>query len=144
VRIFSVAGRLQRATIPGREYEVFKCLAFSPDGKALVSGGSPGWNVATPDRGVLRLWDAVTGAERASFTTQRQWVLSLSFSPDGRILAAADRGSIVLRDATDGAQWIVLPCETKFPQFHEPVFSPDGKTLASVDGALQLWNLMST
>jgi WD40 repeat protein len=141
VRILSVSGRKERATLPGRDDEVFKCIAFSPDCKTLATGGSTGWGTATADNGQLRLWDAATGVERGSFTTHRQWVIGLSFSPDGRILAAADRGSIVLRYAKDEAQRIVLACDTQFPEFHEPVFSPDGKTLASVDGAVKLWNI---
>ena len=40
MRIFSLAGRLERATMPGCDGEIFKCLAFSPDGKTVVSGGA--------------------------------------------------------------------------------------------------------
>jgi WD40 repeat protein len=144
VRIFSLADRTERATLPGRGGEEFKCLVFSPDGKTLASGGAPAWNAAEPNRGLFRLWDAVTGAERGSFPTDQQYVLGLSFSPDGRILAAADMGSIVLRNGTNGAPRVTLPCDKEFPRFHEPMFSPDGRTLTSVDGALQLWNLTWT
>ncbi len=63
MRIFSLACRLERATMPGCDGEIFKCLAFSPDGKTVVSGGAPGWSEETPDRGVMRLWDAVSGAD---------------------------------------------------------------------------------
>ena len=121
--------------MPGREYEIIKCLAFSPDGKTSFPAGSPGWSEATTSAG-LRLWDAVTGAERASFTTQRQWVLGLSFSQTANFSRRRTEGSIVVRDARDegaGERIVLYGATRRFPQFHEPLFSPDGKTLASVD-----------
>jgi WD40 repeat protein len=55
-------------------------LAFSPDGLAVAVGSSGG--------GSLQLWDLATGAARAVGTN---WpiITSISFSPEGRILAAA-------------------------------------------------------
>jgi WD40 repeat protein len=60
-------------------------VAFSPDGKTLASGGTGGQ---------IRLWDPVTGPERARLAVPQD-VMRLSFAPDSSALAAlTDDGSI--------------------------------------------------
>jgi uncharacterized protein with WD repeat len=55
------------------------CLAFSPDGKMLASGGG--------DR-TVRLWDVATGKTVAVLDKHAGSVWSVAFSPDGKTLIA--------------------------------------------------------
>src|SRR5438128_521991 len=57
-----------------------KAVAFSPDGKTLVSGEQ--------DKSI-RLWDLATGEETKKLDGHTNWVVSLSFSRDGKLLASA-------------------------------------------------------
>jgi WD40 repeat protein len=65
----------------GQIGEVF-CLAFSPDGKRILSGAS---------NGKLLLWDTATGALIRSFEGLSGKVFAVAFSPNGsHILSASD------------------------------------------------------
>jgi WD40 repeat protein len=67
-------------------------LAFSPDGKRLVSAGE--------DRAV-KLWDTGTGQEALTLGGHPGGVRSVAFSPDGRLVAAAGNdGTITIWDGT--------------------------------------------
>ena len=114
-------------------------VQFSPDGSILAIGDVDGQ---------VRLVDVKTFTETEAFTATPQinagWaVMSLAFSPDGRVLAAGTAFSdsaITLWDVVAKAK---LPNLTGHRGFVTSlVFSPDGKTLASAsaDQTIKLWN----
>ena len=112
-----------------RDYSGAACVAFSPDGKALVSGGDVG----------LRAWDVATGKDLGWFPTAAP-ATAARFTPDGKTLLTIDNsGSIRLWQAGTGN----LLRETKPPPdnrfFHglDSFLSADCK-VAGVTGAIGL------
>jgi WD40 repeat protein len=130
--------------------EPIYCLAWSPDGKQIVSAGL--------DR-TLKLWDAAEGKlvrefkafkEKDFVKGHRDGVFCVAFSPDGKTLASgsSDRSiklwkvedaSVVLELTNPAFKPGPLPAA---PQAHPGWvygvrFTPDGKTLISVGGAPQ-------
>lgn len=102
-------------------------VAFSPDGKTLVSGSHDG---------TLILWDVATGRQLRSIEGHREHgrpfeVTSVAFSPDGKTLASASSDQTVrLWDAATGAQ-LHLFRGLKFA--HQVTFSPRGDKLAATN-----------
>ena len=103
------------ALLTGHKEEV-TVVAFSPNGTKLASGS--GFHFP----GILKLWDVKTGQNINTFQVERGSTDSISFSPDGKILAWADR----LWDVDTGQQ-LDISLDNKL---FEVVFSPDGKILA--------------
>ncbi len=71
-------------------------VAFSPDGKRAISGGS--------DNAII-LWDLASGKEIRQFRGHGESVKTLAFSPDGRqVLSGSEDETVRLWDAETGKQ----------------------------------------
>jgi WD40 repeat protein len=126
--------KLER-TLEGHATRVW-CVAFSPDGKVVASGGNA--EVGAPAE--LKLWDIGTGDAKLTLT-ENQAVRWVAFSPDGKHLATAEHdGSAKLRDPATGAVRHVLLGHAA--GLDCVVFSPDSKTLATTswDRTLKVWD----
>lgn len=128
-------------------------VAFSPNGQLLAAGG---WD------GVVKLWSlpstsaATSAAQPARASARRQslplfhtlvrhsnWVNSVVFSPDGRLLASGDKDGIIrVWRIADGAEvrsfrhcsgWVL-----------SLAFLPDGRLLASggADKVIRIWQVL--
>ncbi len=107
-------------------------VAFSPDGKKIVSGS---------DDRTLRLWDADTEEHLHTLTGHTNDVNSVAFSPDGKkIVSGSDDRTLRLWDADTGEQLRTITGHTS--SVNSVAFSPDGKKIVSgsSDGTIRLWD----
>jgi len=126
IRIFELASGKQMSAF-GR-YGA-RSLAISPDGSTLASGH---WNVVT-------LWNMHTGKRLAVLQGFGRYVEGLSFSKDGKLLAAGtDFGRVELWDLPRRTRLWSLDIEGG--QVSDPAFSPDGRLLAvGIYGTGTVW-----
>jgi WD40 repeat protein len=114
VRVWDVATARQAAGL-GPAGPGLWAVAYAPDGRTLACGGF--------DKAVTVL-DVATGAERITIPdVVPQFVRGLSFSPDGRHVAAGGSGPTRVWDAATGAE---VSTPVKLPHGLCPTFLPDG------------------
>jgi WD40 repeat protein len=133
VHLFDTATGKATAEFEGEGTNV-SALAFSPDGKKLLTG----------TRSSIRVWDAATGRHERVLTRDVQWVYSLAFSPDGKRLASGGGSPSGNRnDSTrvwDAATGNMLRNVANSNDGRRVGWSADGKTLAVAGEGVRLWN----
>ena len=140
VRLWDVSEGTRLRTLP--ICASVNSVSFSPDGKTLANGHDSGYWKED-----IHLWDVATGTFlRALEIPGPDYsyfdVNSVSFSPNGKILASAsDDGPVHLWDVATGT--LRHTFEGHFSDVKSVSFSPDGKTLASGSHAGQtlLWRV---
>ncbi len=128
VSLYEVASGREVRTIPG----AFDTAAFSVDGKILATGGP-----------IIRLWELPAGRELRSFPGCAQ-MSQLTFSPDGKMLAAVEGrqgGRVHVWDVAHGT-------ELGHAFGHRAAVqslscTADGRTLVSTgsDGTMRIWDV---
>jgi WD40 repeat protein len=114
-------------------------VAVSPDGNMVSTGG---------EDDTVRIWNPRTGHLRTTnhvFTDHRVAISDVTFDRSGALFAASGiNGSIVVFDTTTGqphAPIMSVPGVGPTPGVvYRIAFSPDGHTIASGSGDLELWN----
>jgi eukaryotic-like serine/threonine-protein kinase len=116
-----------------------QALAFSPDGKTLVTGH---------DRGGVQRWDVSTGSRIGVPMPHGGIVRGVAYSPDGTIIATGcSDGTVRIWDSSIGEP-LGAAFETGQPVFGV-AFSPDGKSILigtgseGQSGAAHLWDVAS-
>lgn len=110
-----------------------KSVAFSPDGKRIVSGSYDY---------TIRIWDAETGSLIGQPLKCHEVVYSVAFSPDGkRIVSGSSNNTLRIWDAESGKQ-IGQSLQGHTGEVYSVAFSPDGKRIVSGSGdnTIQIWD----
>jgi WD40 repeat protein len=102
IQLWSVGdGRL--LTTFGAEHARVYDITFSPDGQFLASGGGPPegedmffvWPWDRDDDTRIRIWRVADQRPVLVLKSNKKGVTSVAFSPDGSLLASADRGGAI-------------------------------------------------
>ena len=126
-------------------------VALAPDGRRVAVAIGSGWRgkpvgLLVPDgEASLGVWDVARGRRSLDLLGPKGGINRITFSPDGRRIAAAgsDR-AVQLWDAETGRLVATLPFDAK--SIDALAFSPDGRRLAAgggdgLEGSLKVWTL---
>lgn len=139
IKLWNIVTGNQIKTLKGHENTILS-LAFSPDGKTLISGS----DIANKGYGMIRVWDVEIGQQIKSFESHAKRIWSVAYSPDGKTVASgSDFGAVKLWSIETGQQ--IKSLEGLLFPVLTISFSPDGKTLAAGgnDRIIKLWDVRS-
>ena len=130
------AGTSARIFAPTGNHKIV-AIAFSPDGKQVLSGGDT--------KNALKLWDISTAKEAVTFTGHGEGSISaVAVSPDGRyVLSGSFDKTMKLWEASTGKEVWTAAGHTGIVL--AVAFSPDGRVAASGsrDNTVKLWEVAS-
>jgi eukaryotic-like serine/threonine-protein kinase len=111
------------------------CLCFSPKTGQFLATGS--------DDGIARIWDVLSGEERAQFVAAPYGLHAIAFSPDGQVIATGLPSGMVRRwDLRRNTELRQLKA---WGDIGALAFSPDGRQLVAGSGSHEvfLWDIES-
>jgi WD40 repeat protein len=147
IRLWETASCRERTSFKGHEnskwatVSITTSIAFSPDGKILVSTGHDD---------TIMLWDVLRNKERRKIEGRKLPVGPVSFNPDGTKLLASSAGDVMLWEVSTGKNLVNLRAFSGFVL--DARFSPDGRYVATsgsdrgkegryTTSSIKLWNL---
>jgi WD40 repeat protein len=143
-------------TLRGHGHPV-SSIAFSPNGELIASGSTEddaptngsgkAKKQAPEDDKTIRIWSSKSGYPVRIINTKTYDVKSISFSPDGKLIATGgwdytqNRNTIRLWSVETGE--LIRPYDGHFAKVASVAFSPDGRMLSSVgdDKIVKLFNV---
>jgi outer membrane protein assembly factor BamB len=130
VRLWEIETGREVRQMHGHNGPVFG-VAFSPDGKQALSGGSM-------DRAMI-LWDVQNGQILRRFQGLQGAIRTVAISPDGRTALSSGNNDVQLWDLKTGQEIRRFKGHTQ--PVHAVAFSPDGRRVlsGSADGTVRLW-----
>jgi WD40 repeat protein len=114
-----LTGKFGPSTATGHPWLL--CRAFSPDGRMMATGGSDA---------TIRLWDIGSREVQATLLGHHGEVMSLAWSPDGKVLASRSKEDHTVRFWDVAARQELGEIDEPGEHVVHLMFSPDGTTLA--------------
>ncbi|MBK8301256.1 MAG: caspase family protein [Chitinophagaceae bacterium] len=122
-----------RIVLPSMHHSSIDDLAFSPDGKYLLSASYDG---------TAKLWDIRTGILLADITSHSRDITSVDFSFDGKYFLTASRDATIKIWKVPEIE-LVAEFKEEILGFNNAAFSPDGKQVVAAigDGEVTVWDI---
>ena len=117
-------------------------LAFSPDGKLLVTEGGPGTELGALPEGdyPATVWDVATGKMKFQLGGHQDYIAGVSFSPDGNAIVTSSGDSTARLWTADGQ--LVKELRGHSRPLASALFSRDSKFVVTVsaDNTVRVWD----
>jgi eukaryotic-like serine/threonine-protein kinase len=137
IRVWDADSGAEVMTIAAAHRDWVMYVAYSPDGKNIVSCG--GWDPR------IRIWDAATGEETMSMRTRSRWLNYVNYDRSGKyIVSGGTDNAIDTWDAASGENLMTLRGHHR--PIRSAVFSADGSRIISSgdDQTIKLWDISSS